>query len=296
MRHNGAPLKTNPSAKDLLMKMSKSSLLCILVLSFSSLISAQEASRPHPDSALSLREGWNLQSSCKVEAKGEAVSTLAFQPKDWYAVTVPTTVVAALVKHRVYPDPFFGTNLRTFPGVTYPVGTNFSGIPMQADSPFIVPWWYRKEFVLPASFKGKTIWLNFGGINYRANIWLNGKQLAKSEDVAGAWRTYEFDITDFAVLGKPNVLALQVFSPTDTDLAITFVDWNPAPPDKNMGLFRDVDITTSGPVALRYPAVISKVDSPANDKAHLTVTALLKNAARQNFPRELNSDPASRRM
>ena len=261
------------------MKMSKSSLLCILVLSFSSLISAQEASRPHPDSALSLREGWNLQSSCKVEAKGETVSTPAFQPKDWYAVTVPTTVVAALVRHKVYPDPFFGTNLRTFPGVTYPIGTNFSGIPMQADSPFIVPWWYRKEFVLPASFKGKTIWLNFGGINYRANIWLNGKQLAKSEDVAGAWRTYEFDITDFAVLGKPNVLALQVFSPTDTDLAITFVDWNPAPPDKNMGLFRDVDITTSGPVALRYPAVISRVDSPANDKAHLTVTALLKNAA-----------------
>ena len=272
-------MKTNPSAKDLLMKMNKSSLLCILVLSFSGLISAQEASHPHPDAALALRDGWTLQSSCKVEAKGEAVSTLGFQPKDWYAVTVPTTVVAALVKHKVYPDPFFGTNLRTIPGVTYPIGSNFSNIPMQPDSPFTVPWWYRKEFVLPASFKGKTIWLNFGGINYRANIWLNGKQLAKSEDTAGAWRTYEFDITNYALLGKPNVLAVQVFSPTDTDLAITFVDWNPAPPDKNMGLFRDVDITTSGLVALRYSAVVSKVDSPVNDKAHLTVTALLKNAA-----------------
>ena len=51
-------------------------------------------------------------------------------------------------------------------------------------------------------FKGKSIWLNFGGINYRANIWLNGKQLAKSDDVAGAWRTYEFNITDAALLGK----------------------------------------------------------------------------------------------
>jgi exo-1,4-beta-D-glucosaminidase len=261
------------------MKMNKSSLLCIVLLSFSGLISAQEASRLHPETALSLQDGWTLQSSCKVETKGETVSTPAFQPKDWYAVSVPTTVVAALVKHKVYPDPFFGTNLRTFPGVTYPIGANFSGIPMRPDSPFIVPWWYRKEFVLPASFKGKTIWLNFGGINYRANIWLNGKQLAKSEDTAGAWRTYEFDITNYAVLGKPNVLAVQVFSPTDTDLAITFVDWNPAPPDKNMGLFRDVDITTSGPVAVRYPAVVSKVDSPANDKAHLTVTALVKNAA-----------------
>jgi exo-1,4-beta-D-glucosaminidase len=261
------------------MKKKKSSLLCVLVLSFSGLISAQEASRLHPETSLQLRDGWTLQSSGKVDAKGETVSTPAFQTKDWYAVSVPTTVVAALVKHKIYPDPFFGTNLRTFPGVTYPIGTNFSNIPMQPDSPFIVPWWYRKEFTLPASFKGKTIWLNFGGINYRANIWLNGKQLAKSEDVAGAWRTHEFDITDSVMLGKPNVLAVQVFSPTDTDLAITFVDWNPAPPDKNMGIFRDVDITTSGPVALRYPTVVSKIDSPGNDKAHLTVTALLKNAA-----------------
>ena len=172
-------------------------------------------------------------------------------------------------------------NLRQFPGVTYPIGANFSNIPMQPDSPFVVPWWYRKEFALPASFKGKTIWLNFRGINYRANIWLNGKQIAKSDDVAGAWRTYEFNVTDAAKPGQPNVLAVQVFAPTETDLAITFVDWNPAPPDKNMGLWREVDITTSGPVALRYPTVVSKVDSPANDKAQLTVTALLKNATNQ---------------
>ena len=261
--------------------MNRSTLLCVALLSFSGLIFSQEAKpgHPHPDATLSLREGWSLQSSGKVDEKGEALSTPAFQPKDWYTVTVPTTVVAALVEHKVYPDPFFGTNLRSFPGVTYPIGANFSNIPMQQDSPFIVPWWYRKEFTLPASFKGKSVWLNFGGINYRANIWLNGKQIAKAEDTAGAWRTYEFNITDVAMPGKANALAVQVFSPTDTDLAITFVDWNPAPPDKNMGLFRTVDISTSGPVALRYPAVVSKVDSPANDKAHLTVSALLKNAA-----------------
>ncbi len=263
----------------ILIKIKKSSLLCLIILSFSGLMFAQAAGHPHPETSLSLRDGWALQSSCKVDVKGDTLSTPAFRPKDWYEVTVPTTVVAALVKHKVYPDPFFGTNLRTFPGVTYPIGANFSNIPMQPDSPFIVPWWYRKEFVLPASFKGKSIWLNFGGINYRANIWLNGKQLAKSDDVAGAWRTYEFNITDAALLGKTNVLAVEVFSPTDTDLAITFVDWNPAPPDKNMGLFRSVDITTSGPVAVRYPAVVSQVDSPANDEAHLTVTALVKNAS-----------------
>ena len=261
--------------------MNRSSWLGIVVLFLSGLIFSQEA-KPiglRGEAALPLRDGWTLQSSCKVGEKGETLSTPAFRPQDWYAVTVPTTVMAALVEHKVYPDPFFGMNLRSFPGVTYPIGANFSNIAMQQDSPFLVPWWYRKEFVLPASFKGKSIWLNFGGINYRANIWLNGRQIAKSQDIAGAWRTYEFNITDAAVPGKTNVLAVEVFSPTDADLAITFVDWNPAPPDRNMGLWRNVEITTSGPVALRYPAVVSKVDSPANDQAHLTVTTLLENAA-----------------
>ena len=71
------------------MKMNKSSLLCIVVLSFSGLMVAQDSSRPHPDATLSLRDGWALQSSCKVDAKGETLSTPAFRPKDWYEVVRP---------------------------------------------------------------------------------------------------------------------------------------------------------------------------------------------------------------
>ncbi|MGA7909008.1 MAG: glycoside hydrolase family 2 protein, partial [Candidatus Sulfotelmatobacter sp.] len=96
--------------------------------------------------------------------------------------------------------------------------------------------------------------------------------------VAGAWRTYEFNVTDAVKPGAENVLAVQVWAPTENDLAITFVDWNPAPPDKNMGLWRDVYLTTSGPVAVRYATVVSKLDLPATDRAQLTVTAQLKNA------------------
>jgi exo-1,4-beta-D-glucosaminidase len=169
-------------------------------------------------------------------------------------------------------------NLRQYPGVSYPVGFNFSNVPMPPDSPYAVSWWYRKEFTLPHVYAGKTVWLNFRGINYRANIFLNGKQIANSNDVAGAWRTYEFNVTSNVKPGT-NVLAVQVWAPTENSLAITFVDWNPAPPDKNMGLWREVYLTTSGPVALRHPAVLSRVDSPANDAAHLTVTALVKNAS-----------------
>src|SRR5713226_3626037 len=230
---------------------------------------------------LSLRDHWTLQSSSQVEAKGEIVSTAAFVPKGWHNATVPTTVVSALVKDKTLPDPFFATNLRQFPGVTCPIGGNFSNIAMQTDSPYAVSWWYRKQFVAPATYKGKTVWLKFNGINYRANIWLNGKPIATSNDVAGAWRTYEFNVTSALKPGAENVLAVQVWAPTESDLAITFVDWNPAPPDKNMGLWREVYLTTSGPVAVRYPTVVSKLDLPANERAQLTVTAQLKNATSQ---------------
>jgi len=262
-------------------------ILRLLVPFFSLAVAAAQSSfQPVPALKLPLREGWALQSSAKITATGEAISSASFQTtsqtNDWIQADVPTTVVAAQVKSGLLPDPFYAMNLRQYPGVSYPVGFNFSNIPMPPDSPYAVSWWYRKEFTLPAVYAGKTVWLNFRGINYRANIFLNGEQIANSNKVAGAWRTYEFNVTS-AVKPGTNVLAVQVWAPTETSLAITFVDWNPAPPDKNMGLWREVYLTTSGPVALRHPAVLSRVDSPAGDAnasaAHLTVTALLKNAS-----------------
>ena len=243
--------------------------------------SAKRPGRSADSAKFFLRDHWSLQTSAKVEAKGEVIATSRFVPRGWHDVTVPTTVVAALVKDKTLPDPFFAANLRDFPGVTYPIGGNFSNIPMDPGSPYAVSWWYRKQFIAPASYAGKRSWLKFDGINYRANIWLNGKQIANSNDVAGAWRTYELNVTAALKPGAENVLAVQVFAPTENDLAITFVDWNPAPPDKNMGLWRDVYLTATGPVALRYPTVVSKLDSPANDSAQLTVTAQLKNGTDQ---------------
>ncbi len=249
-----------------------------------------EAAISAADEKLTLHEGWALQTSAKVTGKGEVISTPKFAPKGWHEATVPATVVATLVKDKTFPDPLFGMNLRQFPGVSYPIGENFSKVAMAPDSPYAVSWWYRKQFAVPASYTGKTVWLKFDGINYRANIWLNGKQMAKSDDVAGAWRTYELNVTDAAKPGAENVLAVQVFSPTENDLAITFVDWNPAPPDRSMGLWREVYLTTSGPVALRYPTVVSKLNMPANDSAQLTVTAQLKNGTNQAVKGKLKGE------
>jgi exo-1,4-beta-D-glucosaminidase len=258
---------------------------------FSSLFAqTAPAAKPAAEGMLPLHEGWAIQTSTNVKAKGEVISTTKFVPKGWHEATVPTTVVAALVKDKTFPDPLFGTNLRQYPGMNYPIGGNFSNIAMAPDSPYAVSWWYRKQFTVPASYKGKSVWLKFNGINYRANIFLNGKQIAKDDDVAGAWRTYEFNVTDSAKPGVENALAVQVFSPTEHDLAITFVDWNPAPPDKNMGLWRDVYLTTTGPVALRYPTVVSKLSMPANDTAQLTVTAQVKNGTSQPIKGKLKGE------
>ena len=248
-----------------------------LLVSWMAAQEKEQIAKHHPESRVMLHDGWALQTSTKVDAKGEIISTPQFSPNGWHAVTVPTTVVAALVKEKELPDPYSGMNLRGFPGMNYPVGGNFSNIAMAPDSPFAASWWYRKAFEIPESYKGRSVWLKFDGINYRANLWLNGKQIANSDEVAGAWRTYEFNITSGAKVGAENVLAVQVFAPTEHDLAITFVDWNPAPPDKNMGLWRDVYVTLSGPAALRYPTVASKLNPPANDRAELTITAQVKN-------------------
>jgi exo-1,4-beta-D-glucosaminidase len=215
----------------------------LLVPFFSLAVAAAQPSfQPAPALTLPLREGWHLQSSAKINATGEAISSKSFETKDWIEADAPTTVVAAQVKSGRLPDPFYAMNLRQYPGVSYPIGFNFSNIPMPTDSPYAVSWWYRKEFALPNLFAGKTVWLNFRGINYRANIFLNGKQIANSNEVAGAWRNYEFNITS-AVKPGANALAVQVWAPTENNLAITFVDWNPAPPDKNMGLWREVYLT-----------------------------------------------------
>ena len=227
---------------------------------------------------LALSAGWQIQSSAKVQEGRDSISTTNYQPNGWYAATVPTTVIAALVKNQVYPDPYFGTNLRRIPGTSYPIGQNFSNLPMPPDSPFAVPWWYRTEFEVPSEYRGRQIWLNFEGINYRANVWLNGKEIAKDDDLAGAWRTFELNITGTARPGEKNVLAVQVFPPKPTDLAVTFVDWNPMPADKDMGLWRGVYLTSTGPVVVRFPHVITALETPSLENAHLTVTAELRNA------------------
>jgi exo-1,4-beta-D-glucosaminidase len=229
------------------------------------------------NSRIDLKDGWRIQSSALVTQTGAEISTAGFDAGSWLPASVPTTVVAALAGNGQYPDPYYGINLRSIPGTDYPVGDNFAVDPMPVDSPFQVSWWYRTQFSLAHYPRGKRLWLNFDSVNCRANIWLNGRQIAGSDQVRGMYRRFEFDITSVPV-SILNTLAVEVFAPTQNDLSISFVDWNPLPADKDMGLVRDVYLLTSGPVSMRNVQVSTQLDA-GFDQAHLTLYADLNNAS-----------------
>src|SRR6266849_2468011 len=143
---------------------------------------------------LFLHTDWQLQSSCEVKASGVEISAAGFNASGWHHADAPSTVVGALVTDKTYPDPNFGTNLKSFPGMDYSSKTFFANQDMPKDSPFRCSWWFRTEFTLPADRERKTKWLHFLGINYRANVWLNGQKIADANDVAGTFATFEFNV------------------------------------------------------------------------------------------------------
>ena len=96
--------------------------------------------------------------------------------------------------------------------------------------------------------------------------------------MAGAYRTYDFDVTELLKPGKPNMLAVETFAPTEKDLGINWVDWNPCPPDKDMGLWGAVNLVTTGPVTVRSPLAVTHFEDDTLHTADLTVYAELHNA------------------
>ncbi len=233
-----------------------------------------------------LDELWYIQSSEKVKGAGAQISSSGFDIQNWYPAVVPSTVLGTLVQNDVYRDIFFGRNLKNVP-----------------EAPFRTSWWYRREFLVEGGFapgprekEGRgapgqkkddeksppepgptTVTLEFDGVNYRANVWVNGRQIADAKELYGAFRRFEYDITKVAPPGQKAVLAVEVFPPAPGEPTIGFVDWSPAPPDRNMGLFRQVRIRTSGPVALRAPVVRTKLNLETLAEARLTVSAEVRN-------------------
>jgi exo-1,4-beta-D-glucosaminidase len=225
------------------------------------------------DGKFLLKDNWAIQSSKEIKSDAKTISTIGFKTDGWYPTAVPTTVLAALVANKVYPDPYYGTNINNLPGtIPYPKRD------MPDGSPFKVAWWYRTEFQIPSDFKKMHTWLQFQSINYKANIWLNGKLIADTTTIEGAYRLFNLDISKAALPGNNNCLALEIFPPKGMDLTITWVDWNPTTPDRGMGIWYDVAVHATGDVAIENPHVVTKLNLPSTDQAKLSISAELRNA------------------
>ena len=214
--------------------------------------------------SIMLKENWEIQSSEKIIVSGKIISTLSYDTKEWYPTTVPSTVLAALVRNGVYKNIFVGENLKSIP-----------------TDQFKNSWWYRNEFFISKDQNVNTYKIKFDGINYRANIWVNGNMAADTSAIYGSFRQFEINITPFVKPGEKNVLAVEVFPPVIGDYTMGFVDWNPEPPDNNMGIWRTVELKQSGDVSINYPSVQTRFANNELSKARLTVTAeLINNSAK----------------
>lgn len=226
-------------------------------------VPAQPLAGAGRDRTVVLKHGWAIQAAAKVEAGGAVLSTPGVSTGDWLPTEVPATVMAALVRNGVHKDPFFGRHLETI-----------------SPEPFKKAWWYRTEFTADASEPGDHTRLLFDGLNYRADVWLNGVKIADKATVAGTFRTFDLDVTAHLRKGV-NALAVEVHPPQPGEFTMGFVDWNPLPPDRNMGIFREVKLRRSGAVSLEEVFVQSTVNLKTLKEASLVITADLVNRGNQ---------------
>ncbi|MEA2015506.1 MAG: glycoside hydrolase family 2 protein [Actinomycetota bacterium] len=224
-----------------------------------------------------LRKNWFLISSDDINESGEAISRSGYSVNKWCETEIPNTVISALTEKNIYGDPYYGLNMTKIDGYKKRRDINFSLQPKPKDSPFRKSWWYRTEFDINSHLRGKQIWLNFRGINYSANIWLNGKMVAGADYVEGTFRLYDFNVTDFIIFGEKNALAVEVFSPKPNDLAITFIDWSPGMSDDNMGIWQPVILYSTGSLALKNTFVNTKVKTDTLKEAELTIETEIVN-------------------
>jgi len=250
-----------------------------------SLAFAAGPSLPPPET---IGAGWQLQDVAKVPETGATISVASYRPQGWYVATVPGTVLTSLVKNSVYPEPLYGENNRP------------DKIP---DSLSRTPYWYRTIFKVPKTYARRRVWLNFEGINFSAEVWVNGRQVGVMK---GAFSRGTFDISQEVRPGKRAVLAVLV-SPQPhagdphehtirdgvgknggitaidgpTFLSTIGWDWIPAIRDRDTGIWQKVFISATGPMVLKDPLVTTDLPLPKVDTADISIQVKVENITDQ---------------
>ncbi len=262
----------------------------------------------HATDGKQLLKNWELKSSTQVLQTGNILSLPSYKADRWIKAVVPTSVLSALVKAGVYPDPHFDLNDLKIPDASDDLNrrlglSKYSYIKGVAN-PFKHPYWFRTKFRIPASQKGRHTWLNFDGINYRADVWVNGKQVANHKEMAGMFLRFKYDVTKFVSADKENVVAVKIYQVDNVgtpspgylfepfgqgrgqgaeifrDVTLKFMagwDCSPVVRDRNMGMYQNVYLTYTGDVNIEHPYIVTDLHLPDTTNAYLTVSAELRN-------------------
>jgi hypothetical protein len=252
-------------------------------------VHAQASAIPAPEL---LSAGWELQDAAKLPQTGSGagaiLSALSYKPKDWYPAVVPGTVLTTLVKDGVYPEPLYGENNRP------------DRIPETLNK---TSYWYRTVAEVPAAYKGRRIWLNLDGINFTAEVWVNGTYMGT---MRGAFKRGIFDISEevkpgekaaIAVLVKPQPHPGDPHEHTIADGMVTnggitaldgptFLctigwDWLPGIRDRDSGIWAKVFLSATGPVVVKDPLVTTDLPLPRNDSSDIAISTTLENVTDQ---------------
>ena len=225
--------------------------------------------------------GWRIQRDSLVKADGAALSKPGFADSSWLVATVPGTALVSYLNAGALPDPNFGDNQL-----------------MISDSFFQADFWYRNEFTIPAAFNGKSVWLKFDGINWKAEVYLNGEKLGRIE---GAFIRGRYDITSKLLAGQKNALAVRILKTAtpgsvrektyqDTDKnggalgadnptfhSTVGWDWIPVIRGRDTGMWNKVYLTATGPVTVEDPFVHATLPLPDTSRAGVSVGLTLRN-------------------
>ena len=241
-----------------------------------------------------LQTGWRMISARSVSARDEEVSKPSYGVSNWYTIRkMPSTVLEALVDNGFCKDPYFGMNLT------------------QSAPPDLwkQDWWYRTTFDAP---KSEVYTLIFNGVNYRADVWLNGHKIADKSQVVGMYNSFEFIVSKYTQPGGRNVLAVKVTPEqklpdiNGVELADSWLDWInweylghhdpqrniniPFVPDRNAGVWKRVFLSTTGKVLIRNPYVVSDLPLPSTRPAALTIYCDLRNATPSSVSGTLHAE------
>lgn len=260
-------------------------LICGVVLWACALsLSAQSTIASGPPRRVELTGNWELASAQAVNAAGQTISLPDYKTASWHPVAhMPATVLEVLEEDGVYPNLYEGMNL-------------LKSVPQDL---YLQDWWYRTTFVAPP---GHAIYqLDFPGINYRAEIWLNGNLVADNQQAMGMYVAHPFDVTRWIKPGAANVLAIKVTPErlieglNGVELADSWWDWinwkylgyreQQSPgfqpvsfvPDRNAGIWKPVYLRISGAVTVSHVTVNTDLPLPQLTSARLTVFAELQN-------------------